>query len=170
MCESLLSSLTVSDMDVHAHREASPAVHPLRAASVDAVARAVLEGFDRHYRLFRAATARAKAYFEEAEWSEAQRVVRDRIEFYDSRVAECLERLHAEFDAGSLTLALWKQVKVAYIGLLVEHLQPELAETFFNSVTTRLFPAGYSDNEVMFVRAAMSTEYVDSDPPIFRSY
>ena len=29
-------------------------------------------------------------------------------------------------------------MKLAYIGLLVEHLQPELAETFFNSVMTRL--------------------------------
>jgi isocitrate dehydrogenase kinase/phosphatase len=157
-------------VDSHAHREASPAVTPLRAASVDGVARVVLEGFDRHYRLFRAATARAKENFEEAAWAEAQHVVRDRIEFYDTRVGECIARLRAEFDAGSLTLGLWKEVKLAYMGLLLEHLQPELAETFFNSVTTRLFPIGYADNAVMFVRAAMSTEYVDSDPPIFRSY
>jgi isocitrate dehydrogenase kinase/phosphatase len=75
-----------------------------------------------------------------------------------------------ELDAGSFTFDAWKEVKVAYVALLLEHLQPELAETFFNSVTTRLFSTGYSDNEVMFVRAAMSTEYVDSDPPIFRSY
>jgi isocitrate dehydrogenase kinase/phosphatase len=157
-------------VDAHAHREASPAVHPLRAASVDDVARVVLEGFDRHYRLFRAASALAKEYFEGAAWPEAQHVVRDRIEFYDTRVTECIDRLRTEFDAGSLTLDVWKGVKLAYMGLLLEHLQPELAETFFNSVTTRLFPIGYSDNEVMFVRAAMSTEYVDSDPPIFRSY
>ena len=150
--------------------EASPAVHPLRAASVDEVAEAVLEGFDRHYRLFRAATVRAKEYFENAAWADAQRDVRDRIEFYDERVAECVERLRAELGAGAFSLEDWKEVKVAYVALLLEHLQPELAETFFNSVTTRLFSAGYSDNAVMFVRAAMSTEYVDSDPPIFRSY
>jgi len=129
----------------------------------------VLEGFDRHYRLFRAVTVRAKRYFEEAAWAEAQRDVRDRIEFYDVRVAECVGELR-KLGVGSFTLEAWKKVKVAYIGLLLEHLQPELAETFFNSVTTRLFSTGYSDNEVMFFRTAMSTEYVDSDPPIFRSY
>ena len=120
-------------------------------------------------RIFRAATAHAKDYFENAAWSDAQRVVRDRIEFYDKRVAECVERLRAEFGA-ELSIDAWAEAKLAYIGMLVEHLQPELAETFFNSVVTQLCDTGYSDNRVMFVRAALSTEYIDSDPPIFRSY
>ena len=33
---------------------------------------------------------------------------------------------------------VWQQVKLHYIGLLVDHHQPELAETFFNSVTTKI--------------------------------
>ncbi len=35
-------------------------------------------------------------------------------------------------------MAVWQQVKLHYIGLMVGHLQPELAETFFNSVTTKI--------------------------------
>ena len=128
-------------------------MRPLRAAPVDEVARVVLEGFDRHYRLFRAATARAKEYFEEAAWAEAQQVVQDRIDFYDTRVAECIERLRGEFDAGSLTLDVWKEVKLAYMGLLLEHLQPELAETFFNSVTTRCASLHSASSKYSFARA-----------------
>jgi isocitrate dehydrogenase kinase/phosphatase len=177
--------LTVSCMDAESfpsgpdagrRPEPSPTVKSLRAAAVpadqpqaQAVARAVLDGFDKHYEIFRAATARAKDYFENAAWSDAQRVVRDRIEFYDKRVAECVERLRAEFGA-ELSIDAWAEAKLAYIGMLVEHLQPELAETFFNSVVTQLCDTGHSDNRVMFVRAALSTEYIDSDPPIFRSY
>src|SRR5262249_46626971 len=177
MRDRVLNSLPVSDVAAHARGEASPDIRPLGAvavrtdvASAQAVAQAVLEGFDKHYRLFRAATSSAKQTFEEAAWTEAQRVVGDRIEFYDQRVTECVERLRTEFDVDSIALGDWKEVKLAYIALLVEHLQPELAETFFNSVTTRLFASGYSDNAGMFVRAALSTEYVDSEPPVVRSY
>ena len=35
-------------------------------------------------------------------------------------------------------MEVWQQVKLHYIGLLVDHHQPELAETFFNSVTTKI--------------------------------
>ena len=35
---------------------------------------------------------------------------------------------------------------------------------------TRILRRTYSDNDLIFVRAAMSTEYIDSDPPIYRCY
>jgi isocitrate dehydrogenase kinase/phosphatase len=130
----------------------------------------LIEGFDKHYRLFRAASTQAKRHFEDGSWAEAQQAVQERIVFYDDRVAECVERVRAEFDVESLELAIWQEAKLFYIGLLVEHCQPELAATFFNSVVTRILRRTYSDNDLIFVRAAMSTEYIDSDPPIYRSY
>ena len=145
-----------------------------RAEPVAAVARGIatviLEGFDRHYRLFRAKSAEAKELFEAAAWGEAQSAVQERIRFYDERVRECVDRLRREFDVEALDVQTWRDAKLRYIGLLVEHSQPELAETFFNSVITRALNRTYSDNDLIFVRAAMSTEYIDSDPPIYRSY
>jgi isocitrate dehydrogenase kinase/phosphatase len=52
-------------------------------------------------------------------------------------VKECVKRLEKEFKAGEQPMDVWQQVKLHYIGLLVDHHQPELAETFFNSVTTK---------------------------------
>ena len=60
---------------------------------------------------------------------------------------------------------IWQQVKLHYIGLLVDHFQPELAETFFNSVTTKILDRSYFQNEFIFVRPAVSTEYIESDEP-----
>lgn len=143
------------------------------AASRDAarrIATVLIEGFDRHYRLFRAISARAKGWFEAGAWHELQRAVQERIRFYDDRVRECVERLRGEFDVGSLTDETWREAKLYYIGLLVEHDQPELAETFFNSVITRILQRTYYDNDLIFVRPAISTEYIESDPPIYRSY
>jgi isocitrate dehydrogenase kinase/phosphatase len=134
------------------------------------IAEVVLEGFDRHYRLFRETSARAKERFELADWADVQQSVRERIRFYDERVRESVERLRGELAAGELDDATWQQVKLHYIGQLVDHKRPELAETFFNSVVTRILHRTYAHNDFIFVRAAMSTEYIESDPPIYRSY
>jgi isocitrate dehydrogenase kinase/phosphatase len=129
------------------------------------IALAMLEGFNRHYRLFREASRGAKARFEAGDWHGQQRAQRERIEFYDKRVDEAVERLTREFDAPNLAADVWQQVKLHYIGLLINHHQPELAETFFNSVTTRLLHRSYFRNAFLFVRPAVSTEYIENDEP-----
>ncbi|MFM6991739.1 MAG: bifunctional isocitrate dehydrogenase kinase/phosphatase [Rhodoferax sp.] len=138
------------------------------------IAKAMMDGFNRHYRLFRTESARAKHRFETADWHGQQRAQRERIEFYDLRVLECSNRLEREFGAGEQPMDVWQQVKLHYIGLLVDHHQPELAETFFNSVTTKILHRAYFQNDFIFVRPAVSTEYIeDSDAqarPTYRSY
>ncbi len=94
-----------------------------------------------------------------------QRAQRDRIEFYDLRVKECVKRLTKEFGAHNQAMDVWEQVKLHYIGLLVNHHQPELAETFFNSVTTKILKRAYFQNDFIFVRPAVSTEYIENDRP-----
>ncbi|UUX97744.1 bifunctional isocitrate dehydrogenase kinase/phosphatase [Aquabacterium sp. J223] len=125
----------------------------------------MLEGFDRHYRLFRETSAEAKARFEAADWHGQQRAQVLRIAFYDQRVDEGAERLQQEFSIGELTAEVWQQVKLHYIGLLIDHQQPELAETFFNSVTTKVLHRSYFRNQFLFVRPAVSTEYIENDEP-----
>jgi isocitrate dehydrogenase kinase/phosphatase len=137
-------------------------------------ARAMMDGFNRHYRLFRTESARAKHRFETLDWHGQQRAQRERIEFYDLRVKECSNRLEREFKAGEQTMDVWQQIKLHYIGLLVNHHQPELAETFFNSVTTKILHRSYFQNDFIFVRPAVSTEYIENDEsekkPTFRAY
>ncbi|MGB0126311.1 MAG: bifunctional isocitrate dehydrogenase kinase/phosphatase [Rhodocyclaceae bacterium] len=134
------------------------------------IAAAMLDGFNKHYRLFHEATIVAKEHFEAAEWQAQQKAVRDRIQFYDARVKETVERLNHEFNASSLDETTWRQTKLYYIGLLTNHRQPELAETFFNSVFCRIMHRTYFNNDFIFVRPAVSTEYMDSDPPSYRVY
>ncbi len=137
----------------------------LTDARAFAIARAMLDGFDRHYRLFRHASAEAKARFEAEDWHGQQQAQALRIEYYDLRVAETIERLQQEFGAATLAMAVWQQVKLHYIGLLIEHYQPELAETFFNSVTTRILHRSYFHNDFIFVRSAVSTDHLENNEP-----
>jgi isocitrate dehydrogenase kinase/phosphatase len=126
------------------------------------IAKAMMDGFNRHYRLFRTESARAKHRFETADWHGQQRAQRERIEFYDLRVREASMRLEREFKAGEQPMDIWQQVKLHYIGLLVDHHQPELAETFFNSVTTKILHRSYFQNDFIFIRPAVSTEYIEN--------
>ncbi len=129
------------------------------------IAQALRDGFDRHYRLFRATSAAAKQRFEAADWAGQQTAQRARIDFYDLRVNEAVERLRTEFKVAELSQDSWQQAKLHYIGLLTNHHQPELAETFFNSVTSKVLDRSYYNNDFIFVRPAVSTEYIENDAP-----
>jgi isocitrate dehydrogenase kinase/phosphatase len=102
-----------------------------------AIARVLLEGFDRHYGLFRYNAQQAKTCFESGGYQAIRRLARERIAFYDQRVQEACAQLETLFDKELQTQGIWPEVKRATIMLLTNHRQPELAETFFNSVTTR---------------------------------
>lgn len=134
------------------------------------MARTMIEGFDKHYRIFRAVSARAKELFEAGDWQKQLELVRDRVEFYDQRVAETVERLKTQFPIATLDDATWRAVKLFYIDHLIDHKQPELAETFFNSVTTKILDRSYFNNQYIFARPAISTEYIESFPPVYTSY
>lgn len=134
------------------------------------IAIALVDGFNKHYRLFRDCSARAKQRFEEARWILVQQAVKDRIQFYDDRVQETTEQLRDEFNAVDISDEIWQQAKLNYIGLLTNHKQPELAETFFNSVFCKILDRTYFHNDFIFVRPAVSTEYIESVPPTYRCY
>jgi isocitrate dehydrogenase kinase/phosphatase len=87
----------------------------------------LLEGFDRHYDLFRSTTAQAKEAFEAGDWTAIQRLVKQRIRFYDTRVLEYVARLGGELGADSLDDAAWQRAKLIYVGSLIDHKRPELA-------------------------------------------
>lgn len=137
---------------------------------VAAIALALQEGFDWHYRLFRESCGKAQLHFENGDFHAQRAEVRDRIAFYDLRVIETAERLKNDFKADHLPDAVWSRVKLYFIGLLINHKQPELAETFFNSVCCRILHRRYFHNDFIFYRPAVSTEYIESEPPVYRSY
>lgn len=139
-----------------------------------AIAAAVVEGFDKHYALFRECARAAKRHFEAGNFLAIHHVARDRIDFYDRRVAEAVERIEREFGTAKLDAAqadlLWARVKLHTIGRLIEHRQPECAETFFNSVSCKILHRNYFHNRAIFVRPALATEYLDAEQPAYRSY
>ncbi|UCV20393.1 bifunctional isocitrate dehydrogenase kinase/phosphatase [Ferribacterium limneticum] len=143
----------------------------LYGTSAHQIALAMIQGFNKHYTLFRQSSREAKSRFEQSDWQGVHKAVRERIRFYDDRVDECVERLRDDYDAQHIDDSTWQQVKLLYIGLLLNHKQPELAETFFNSVTTKILHRNYFHNDFIFVRPSISTENIEGDDSqTYRSY
>lgn len=130
------------------------------------IARTILDGFDKHYRLFRQASQQARRYFETADWTTAQEAARERIDYYDQRVQECVRTLQDDYQPEELLDPVWRETKLHYIGLLSGHKQPELAETFFNSVSCIILHRSYYHNDYIFVRPVISTEYIETEEPL----
>ncbi len=134
------------------------------------IAATVLNGFNRHFTIFTEITRGAKQRFESADWQAEREAARERIEFYDHRVREAIADLGQVFELEPFNSQLWFDVKREYVQLISNHLQPELAETFYNSVFCALFHRDYFDNDYIFVRSAVSTEFIDSEKPSYHVY
>jgi isocitrate dehydrogenase kinase/phosphatase len=134
------------------------------------VAQAILDGFNRHYSLFRQYSREGKECFEKADWKRAAQVNRERIQGYEQRVRETVDIIHRRYPDAAEHSEIWPRIKIVFIGKLMNHMQAECAETFYNSVACRVLHRDYYKSEYIFWRPAISTEYLEGSSPTYRSY
>jgi len=135
-----------------------------------AIASTILEGFNHHIELFSEITQSAKQRFEQCHWAEVQEAAKKRTDFYELRVSETLKVLQNNYELTTLDNKLWLNVKVAYMGILTSHEQPELAETFYNSVFCNLFSQKYYHNDYIFVESTANRLDGSPAPIIYTRY
>jgi isocitrate dehydrogenase kinase/phosphatase len=120
--------------------------------------------------LFRDFSSRARLHFERADWKSGREDQAERIRGYDRRVSETVEKLVNSVPAAASTDALWPTIKLHYITLLLDHRQPECAETFYNSVACRVLHRRYYRNDYIFWRPTINTEHLEGSGTTYRSY
>jgi len=133
------------------------------------VAQTILEGFDRHYKLFRQYSREGKECFEHADWSRAVQVSRERILGYEKRVQETVEVIQNNYPEAARNSELWPRIKIVFIGKLIDHRQSECAETFYNSVACKVLHRDYYNSDYIFWRPAISTQHLEGSRPTYRS-
>jgi len=99
-----------------------------------------------------------------------QPLARSRIQMYDTRVEEAVRALIDRFPEAEVDESLWPAIKLAYIGLIHEHKQPECAETFYNSVACAVLHRRYYNNDFIFWRPAVATEHLEGEAPSYRCF
>lgn len=135
-----------------------------------AIAKTIINGFERHIYLYGEITQSAKERFEQRQWLAVQAAAKSRTDFYDLRVEETLDTIKQDFNINELNGELWQQIKVCYVELLEAHSQPELAESFYNSVFCHLFERKYYHNAYIFVQSTASRLDQKPTPTIYTRY
>jgi isocitrate dehydrogenase kinase/phosphatase len=100
---------------------------------------AVLAAFEAFQLEFRDITLRAAWRQQERDWHGLQRDARERLDLYDRVVRVAVAGVGEILGAEVKDRALWAAMKAAYGQAVAPRLNSELAETFFNSVTRRVF-------------------------------
>ncbi len=134
------------------------------------IAESILAGFNRHFKRFQKITRAAKSRFEQADWEGESSARKERIYFYDKRVEESTDYLKRNFGLDQINVRLWQDIKRRYLWLLYDHIQPELAESFYNSVFCRLFDSSYYNNDYIFVKPGTAVDFLDIDRPVYTSF
>ena len=150
-----------------------PVLRGRNAVSFDAwsgIAKIILEGFNRHYSMFRQYSRLGQSCFEDSDWKKATRASLERIQGYEQRVAETVAAIQEQYPKDAARAETWPRVKITFIGLLMNHLQAECAETFYNSVACRVLHRNYYNIDYIFWRPAISTEYLEASQPTYRSH
>ena len=114
----------------------------------------VLEAFETYSRGFREINDRAPGRFETRDWQGLQDDAVERLELYPRTLDSAIEDIRRILGDEVEDSSLWVAIKDQYSGLIAKRDDWELAETFHNSVTRRIFAT---------VGVEASVEFVDTD-------
>jgi isocitrate dehydrogenase kinase/phosphatase len=126
----------------------TPVQYPWQARQGAAL---ILAGFVEYNRRFRAITQRAQGRFERREWALQQSDLVERIELYDTSVAETSQRLLETLGDHASRRDIWEAIKPAFEASIANLLDQELYKTYFNTLTRRFFKTRGVDAAIEFV-------------------
>ena len=129
----------------------------------------ILAGFDGHQRRFRDITRRAPRRQAERDWHGMQADALERLELYEAEISRVVIGLGHALADHLRCRACWKDMKTAYAALVAARADHELARTFFNSATRRVFATVGIDPEIEFVEP-MPAWPEDEGPPPYTSH
>jgi isocitrate dehydrogenase kinase/phosphatase len=123
----------------------------------------VAHAFDTLQAAFRKVTRRAAARFERRDWRGVQRDSLERLGLYRQAVDEAVLTLRSALGGRLYERPLWARLKRGYSELIAARPDRELAETFFNSVSRRLFHTVGVDPLIEFVDSDFDAEVASED-------
>lgn len=133
-------------------------------------ARAIAEAFVRYREEFDRITRRARLRFERRDWQGAVADAVERLELYGAVIDEIERDVRRALGGRIGDRLLWSGMKAVYSGLIEGWQDRELAETFFNSVTRRVFATVGVDPDIEFVDADFEVPPPGRGEGVWRTY
>jgi len=133
-------------------------------------AKAIRHAFDLYQTEFESITQRAKERFEQMDWVGIQADAGERLDLYKKVVDETVVEINRMLGGRVNDPELWMRAKVVYADLVAKLDLWELAETFFNSITRRVFATVGVNPLIEFVDTCSRIQIVQVSQPVYRSY
>ena len=128
---------------------------------------AAIHGAYERYRMgFREITRRARERFEQRDWSGAQADARDRLAGYRMHVDAAVADVRDILGDSVMERTQWAALKTLHHAGLAGRFDPELAQTFFNSVTRRIFATVGVDSAIEYLDPLPSNPDTDDERTI----
>ena len=121
---------------------------PTSEAAGRQIADTILAGFVDYIAGFRKVSKRAQRHFAEREWTEQDDDSRQRLDLHRSTVLQTVDRVRPLVDEIADRRGAWRTGRSHYKRRVAQRSDLVLAETFFNSVTRRVFTTIGVDNDV----------------------
>jgi isocitrate dehydrogenase kinase/phosphatase len=115
------------------------------------VAPAILAAYEAYSAAFAEITRRAQRRFELREWAASLADATERLDLYGRRITALEQEVRYALGLRLTDSALWAGMKAVYSGLIASRDDVELAETWFNSLTRRIFTTVGVDSNIEFV-------------------
>jgi isocitrate dehydrogenase kinase/phosphatase len=130
----------------------------------------IYEAMNTYHAGFKGITQRAKLRFKDRDWKNMQRDAAERLNLYREVIDHIENRIKYLLAGRAQSKPVWELIKTRYSEMIARNDNWELAETFFNSVTRRIFATVGVDRKIEFV----NTDF-DSPPnllpeDVYRSY
>jgi len=122
----------------------------------ETAARLISEGFEAWFAAYRRLTARHAEHFARQDWQAANDEDRERFNLYERHVQQTLGRLRPALGVRIEERETWAQIRGHFNALRADCPNVELAETFYNSHTRRIFSTVGVDPTIEFVAEALT--------------
>ena len=137
---------------------------------VTAAGAAIHTAYDEYARGFEEITRRGRARFEQRDWAGAQADATERLALYKAHVDAAVADVQDILQDAVMERTVWAAMKQDHASRVRHRPDAELAETFFNSVTRRVFSTVGVDPAIEYLEPDAPAAVVDDNPSIFENY
>jgi len=133
-------------------------------------ANVICEAFNTHQARYKGITQRARLRFKNRDWLSMQRDAAERLSLYKEVVDHIERRIKYLLGGRAQNKQVWERVKTIYSAMITGNHDWELAETFFNSITRRIFATVGVDRKIEFVNTDFDTPPNHFAGAVFHTY
>jgi isocitrate dehydrogenase kinase/phosphatase len=133
-------------------------------------ANVIYEAFNTYRSRFKAITQRAQLRFKNRDWQGMQQDAAKRLNLYKDVIDHMEGRIKYLLVGRAQDKQVWENIKAVYSGIIAQNDDWELAETFFNSITRRIFATVGVDAKIEFVNTDFDLPPSQSSAAIFHTY